>query len=147
MSQPAPDLTLAILTYDRPDGLAAALTSCLAQDNRLGLTIEIVVVDNHPAGAGQAVVERFAARAPWPIRYVADLTRNMATLRNRGFMEARGRWLAVIDDDETAADDWTDALVGALQATGAAFVFAGVYITRHKDRWLRQGADGDRVRQ
>lgn len=119
MSQPAPDLTLAILTYDRPDGLAATLTSCLAQDNRLGLTIEIVVVDNHPAGAGRAVVERFAARSPWPIRYVADLTRNMATLRNRGFMEARGRWLAVIDDDETAAPDWTDALVNALQATGA----------------------------
>ena len=29
---------------------------------------------------------------------------------------------------------------GALQAAGAAFVFAGVYITRHKDRWLGQRA-------
>ncbi|WP_312734413.1 glycosyltransferase family 2 protein [Brevundimonas sp.] len=119
MSGASPDLTLAILTYDRPEGLAATLRSCLGQRNRLGLSIEIVVVDNHPSGSGRPVVEATAAGSPWPIRYVQDLTRNMATLRNRGFSEARGRWLAVIDDDETAADDWTDALVGALQATGA----------------------------
>lgn len=119
MSGASPDLTLAILTYDRPAGLEATLRSCLAQQNRLNLSIEIVVVDNHPSGSGRAVVEAMSADSAWPIRYVSDLTRNMATLRNRGFAEARGRWLAVIDDDETAADDWTDALVGALQATDA----------------------------
>ena len=119
MSEPAPDLTLAILTYDRPKGLEATLRSCLAQSNSLGLTIEIVVVDNHPAGAGRGVVEALSPGSPWPIRYVPDLTRNMAALRNRGFTEARGRWLAIIDDDETADPDWTDALVGALKATNA----------------------------
>ena len=44
MSGASPDLTLAILTYDRPEGLAATLRSCLGQRNRLGLSIEIVVV-------------------------------------------------------------------------------------------------------
>lgn len=115
----APDLTLAILTYDRPAGLAATLRSCLAQTNQLGLTMEIVVVDNHPNRAGQGIVEAVSAASPWPIRYISDLTRNMATLRNRSFAEARGRWLAVIDDDETADADWTDALVGALLETDA----------------------------
>lgn len=119
MSGDGPDLTLAILTYDRPAGLEATLRSCLAQRNRLGLNIEIVVVDNHPGGAGGPVVEAMATKSPWPIRYIQDLTRNMAALRNRGFSEARGRWLAVIDDDETAANDWTDALVDALLATDA----------------------------
>ena len=33
---------------------------------------------------------------------------------------------------------------GPLQAAGAAFVFAGVYITRHKDRWLRPNAGAPR---
>lgn len=119
MSGTAPDLTLAILTYDRPVGLAATLRSCMAQTNALGLSIEIVVIDNHPDGGGKPVVEAAAQGSPWPLRYVSDLSRNMATLRNRGFTEARGRWLAVIDDDETAADDWSDELVGALQKTGA----------------------------
>lgn len=119
MSGASPDLTLAILTYDRPAGLEATLRSCLAQQNRLNLSIEIVVVDNHPSGSGQTVVQAMSQTSPWPIRYVSDLTRNMATLRNRGFTEARGRWLAVIDDDETAAEDWTDALVETLQTTDA----------------------------
>lgn len=114
-----PDLTLAILTYDRPQGLEATLQSCLAQQNLLSQSIEIVVIDNHPSRSGEAVVRTVAAGSTWPIRYVTDLTRNMAALRNRGFAEARGRRLAVIDDDETAAPDWTDRLVEALDATGA----------------------------
>ncbi|CAN5151793.1 glycosyltransferase [soil metagenome] len=113
------DLSIVIATYDRPVSLAATLASCLAQTNALGLTIEIVVVDNHPSGNGRAVVERLASASPWPLRYVTDLTRNMSTLRNRGFAEAGGRWVAFIDDDEVAAPDWLDHLVGALRATDA----------------------------
>lgn len=114
-----PDLTLAILTYNRPDGLSETLRSCFAQTNALGLSLEIVVVDNHPSGNGLPICQALQAQTPWPIRYVSDLTRNMASLRNRGFAEARGRWLAVIDDDEIADPDWTDALVTALRATDA----------------------------
>jgi len=113
------DVTVAIATYDRPTGLAETLRSCLAQTNALGLSIEIVVVDNHPTGSGLAVVESFAD-GPVPIRYVTDLTRNMSTLRNRAFAEARGEMVAIIDDDEVAADDWVDQLVAALRETGAA---------------------------
>ncbi len=122
MSGPAadskPDLTIAIATYDRPAGLAETLRSCLAQQNRLGLTLELVVVDNHPAGAGRAVVEALSAEAPFPLRYATDLTRNMSILRNRLFSESRGRLVAFIDDDETAAPDWLDELAGTLRRSG-----------------------------
>jgi glycosyltransferase involved in cell wall biosynthesis len=113
------DLSIAIATYDRPVSLEATLRSCLAQTNALGLAIEIVVIDNHPSGNGREVVERLARDAAWPLRYVADLTRNMSVLRNRGFAESRGALVAFIDDDEVAAPDWLDQLVGALRATGA----------------------------
>jgi succinoglycan biosynthesis protein ExoM len=113
------DLSIAIATYDRPALLEMTLASCLAQTNALGLKIEIVVVDNHPTGNGRPVVERLAQASPWPMRYVTDLTRNMSTLRNRGFAEARGELVAFIDDDEVAAPDWTDQLVGALRKAGA----------------------------
>ena len=112
------DLSVVIATYDRPDGLAATLRSCLAQTNALNLSIEIVVIDNHPTGSGRAVVESLAGGA-MPIRYVADLTRNMSTLRNRGFSEAEGALVAFIDDDEVAHPDWLDQLVGAVRDTGA----------------------------
>ncbi len=116
------DLSLVIATYDRPDELEETLRSLLAQTNALGLTGEIIVLDNHPTQNGRPVAEALGAAAlaaGWPIRCVEELTRNMAALRNRGFQEAKGEFLAFIDDDETAAPDWTDQLVGALRASGA----------------------------
>ncbi len=116
------DLSVVIATYDRPERLGDTLRSILAQTNALGLTGEIIVLDNHPTQNGRPVAEAMGAAAVvagWPIRCVEELTRNMATLRNRGFQEAKGEFLAFIDDDETAAPDWTDQLVGALRASGA----------------------------
>lgn len=113
------DLSIVICTYDRPTSLEATLRSCLAQTNALGLSIEIVVVDNHPSGSARTVVANLAASARWPMRYVTELTRNMSTLRNRGFSEAAGRLAALIDDDEIAEPDWLDQLVGALRLADA----------------------------
>jgi succinoglycan biosynthesis protein ExoM len=114
------DLSLVILTYDRPDGLAETLQSCQKQTNRLGLKIEIVVIDNHPSLSGKAVVEAISAGAAMPMRYISDLVRNMSALRNRGFTEAAGTMVAFIDDDEFADADWTDEIVGALRKANAA---------------------------
>lgn len=116
------DLSIVIATYDRPAHLALTLQSCLSQTNDLGLDLEIIVIDNHPSGSGRQVCERLAKDFSRPIRYLVDLTRNMAILRNRGFSEARGLWLAFIDDDEIADPSWTDALVGVLHATDADIV-------------------------
>jgi glycosyltransferase involved in cell wall biosynthesis len=116
------DLSIVIATYDRPAHLALTLQSCLSQINDLGLDLEIIVIDNHPSGSGRQVCERLAKDFKRPIRYLVDLTRNMAVLRNRGFSEALGLWLAFIDDDEIADASWTDALVRALQATDADIV-------------------------
>ncbi|WP_269715456.1 glycosyltransferase family 2 protein [Caulobacter sp. NIBR2454] len=113
------DLTISIATYDRPELLAKTLQSCLAQQNRLGLSFEILVTDNHPDGAGLQVAQAVAAASAIPVRWQADLTRNMSTLRNAGIASARGAMIAFIDDDEVADLDWTDQLVGALRAADA----------------------------
>lgn len=118
MSAPL-DLSIAIATYDRPQTLALTLRSCLAQVNQLGLGIEIVVIDNHPSGSALPVVEALRSETATPLHYVTDLTRNMSTLRNRGFSEARSNLVAMIDDDEIADPAWTDKLVGALRAEDA----------------------------
>ncbi|OXE37653.1 MAG: hypothetical protein CGW95_00285 [Phenylobacterium zucineum] len=113
------DVSIVIATYNRPQQLAQTLMSCLGQSNRLGQVIEIVVVDNHPSQNGGPVVEQMDANSPFPIRYIADPVRNMSALRNRGFTEARGRWVAIIDDDEIADHDWLDELIGTAQARDA----------------------------
>jgi succinoglycan biosynthesis protein ExoM len=114
------DLSLVILTYDRPDGLGETIASCLRQANGLGLQIEIVVIDNHPTLSGQAVVKAMNTDPTMPLRYISDLVRNMSALRNRGFTEAAGAMVAFIDDDEFADPDWTDEIVTALRKADAA---------------------------
>ncbi len=114
------DVSVVIATYDRPALLAETLASCMGQQNRAGQSREIVIVDNHPSQSGRKVVEAMASNTPIPIRYVADPVRNMSALRNRGFAEAGGRWVAFIDDDEVADHDWLDELTAAARDTGAA---------------------------
>jgi len=105
-------------TYNRPASLAQTLTSCIAQSNRLGQTLEILVVDNHPSKNGHAVAVEMDAASPFPIRYVADPVRNMSA-RAIEVSEAKGRWVAIIDDDEIADHDWIDELIGVAEATDA----------------------------
>ncbi len=113
------DVSIVVTTYDRPRSLERTLRSCLDQTNALKLRLEILVVDNHPTESARSPVQVLAKDCPVPIRYVVEPTRNMSILRNRGFAEARGEYVAIIDDDETAAPDWLDQLVGALVETGA----------------------------
>jgi succinoglycan biosynthesis protein ExoM len=117
---PAPlDLTISIATYDRNDLLEQTIRSCLAQNNKLGLSYEIVVTDNHPSGMAEALVRSMAAASPIPIRYIQEFARNMSVLRNASIKDARGAFLCFIDDDEFADPDWTDELMGAIRRTGA----------------------------
>ena len=113
------EISIVVATYDRPILLAETLASCLGQQNRTGQTREIIVIDNHPSQSGRKVAEELAAHAAMPIRYFADPVRNMSALRNRGFAEAAGRWVAFIDDDEIADHDWLDELTAAALDTGA----------------------------
>ena len=117
-----PDVSIVITTYNRPDLLAATLASCQAQRNAETLSIEIVVVDNHPSQNGREAVEASARQGPWPVRRVEEPTRNMSILRNRGFLEAAGRRVAIIDDDETADPDWLDELYKTAVRTGGHIV-------------------------
>ena len=113
------DVTVGILTFNRPKGLRETLNSCLNQKNTLNLKIDIIVIDNHPSGNGKEVVDQLC-RPDLRIRYVQDLSRNMSVLRNRGFLEAKAPLVAFIDDDEAAAPDWLDTLVVALHRSNAA---------------------------
>ena len=89
------DCSIVIATYNRPEGLAQTLASCLGQTNALGLTGEIVVLDNHPTQSGQPVAEaakgtrRLAIAAPG---FAADCleTREELAIRGREVFAAAG---------------------------------------------------------
>jgi hypothetical protein len=98
-------LTVAVPTYRRPEMLAQCLESLLPQ---LRDGVELLVVDNDPAGSARDLVERHAEPR---LRYVHEPRAGVVQARNRAVAEAAARYLGFIDDDEIARPGWIEALV------------------------------------
>jgi glycosyltransferase involved in cell wall biosynthesis len=116
---PSPRLTVAVLTFRRPEQLDAALDAVAARVYECAgrADAEILVVDNDPAGSARAVAERGRVV---PVRYVVESTPGIAAARNRALDESADRRLLVfIDDDEIAQPGWLGALLDTWEKTQA----------------------------
>ena len=121
----APVVTVAVPSFRRPRQLREAIGSVIAQDGIDPSTYEIVIIDNCPECSADWVVSAFPGQ--WPaLRYVHEPRRGYAHARNRAVAEARGQFLAFLDDDETAERDWLSQLLVVLQSTGADAAFGPV---------------------
>jgi succinoglycan biosynthesis protein ExoM len=101
-----PEVSICIAST-RPTGLVRLLASLARQKLPPGLTIEVIVVDNAPCEASRAAAQTWTGAGP--LRRFEEPVRNVALARNRGVDAAAGRWLAFVDDDETAEEDWLAA--------------------------------------
>jgi len=95
------------IAASRAAGLARLLESLTRQKLPPGLALEVLVVDDAPCAASRAAVAGW--RGPGPLRRFEQPRGGIAHARNRAVDEAAGRWLAFIDDDETADEDWLAA--------------------------------------
>jgi succinoglycan biosynthesis protein ExoM len=134
------DISICICTFRRPallDQLLAALTEQPCD----GLRVEVVVVDNDPAGSAAAVLRDWQARFPMPLHARHESTPNIAQARNAAVHTAQGQWVLFIDDDEAPDQDWIRKLVATQRNTDADAVFAPVlprYLPDTPD-WIRRG--------
>lgn len=107
-------LDVVVLTYKRPEQLAAGIGDLLSQLRHLenapfGLEVGLLVVDNDPAASARAVVDAISSPA---VRYVVETRRGIAAARNRALQETGDRDIMVfIDDDERPRDGWLVNLV------------------------------------
>jgi succinoglycan biosynthesis protein ExoM len=136
---PASSISVCIATYRRTDRLEALLED-------LGRQIlppsEIVVVDNDAAGSARAVIERCRQflRAI-PIHYDIQPEKNISLTRNRTVALATQQWLAFVDDDERAPNDWLSRLATAAAEYSADGVLGPVdpVVPDSAPRWIRRG--------
>lgn len=118
-------LSICICTYRRLDLVVALLDSLANQD--LSTPFETIVVDNDAAGSAAQVVEKAKTRYPeLNIRYTIETRKGISFARNTAVSLARGHFVAWIDDDETAAENWLSALLAAQATSGADGVFGPV---------------------
>ncbi len=107
-------ITVAVPTHNRGPRLQQTLRSIAELTIPAGFAPRCVVVDNCSRDVTRAVVERFAAEAPFEVRYVFEPQLGSSRTRNRAIAEASGEYLLFIDDDAVAEPQWLAAIAAAM---------------------------------
>ena len=132
-------ISVVIPTQRRPAGLETAARSILGQTGVSASDLELVIVDNDKAPSAQPIAEALAAAAPFAVIYVHEPEPGVANARNAALEQARGDFIAFLDDDEEAPSGWLAALMEAQARFDADVVFGPVrgrapaQVTRHRD--------------
>jgi glycosyltransferase involved in cell wall biosynthesis len=125
----SPNVSVVIPTHDRLNLLRRALASALAQRY---VDLEVIVVDDGSSDGTAAFLE------PPPDPRVRLLQNHpalgVAASRNRGIDEARGEWVAFLDDDDLWAPDKLRSQVDALERTGRRWCYVGHVNVDLRDR-------------
>lgn len=119
-------LSVLICSYNRAPLLEEALAGLAGAIAPAGCDVEVIVVDNNSSDDTAAVVERAAARGPWPVRYAMERRQGKSYALNLGLAMARGDVVALTDDDVLPADDWLVRIVEQFRAQDLVFVFGKV---------------------
>lgn len=140
---------IAIPSYRRPDDLRRLLFALqnvvrAARASDLCKDVEVLVIDNDPAGSASAAL----ADATLPVRYIQEHVPGVVAVRNRALDESAAfDALAFIDDDETPVDDdWLVRLLRTMVDCGADVVAGPVRTSGAValDPWVEAGGFFDR---
>ena len=119
------ELSIIISTYNNAASLVRTLESVAMQDAERQQW-ECVVVNNASTDDTAARFEEFAQKhSDLNIRMVNESNQGLSFARNRGIAEAKGEYLAFIDDDETINPGFVSAYIDLFINHGA-FAAAGV---------------------
>ena len=119
-------ITVCILTFHRPTGLAQALDGVGCQDLPVDLAsgLKVLVIDNSPDGSARIVVERCRRQGhPWPLAYVHQPLKGISHARNAALDNTGDAdFLAFLDDDEIPQRQWLWQLAKTQQRLNADVV-------------------------
>lgn len=115
--------SVVIGTLNRRDMLIGVIQSVLEQTFASSET-EIIVVDNGSTDGSIELVQEFQESHPL-IRLVHESKLGVSAARNRGLKEARGEFVAFIDDDALADPGWLQALIMTFRSEPKAVAVGG----------------------
>lgn len=123
-----------IVTFRRSEDLLRLLRQVRSIPAPPKVVLQVIVVDNDPAGSAKTVVETAVSEGSvWKINYVSDARPGVAHARNTAVIAAAGAdFIIFVDDDERPSSEWVVELL-RVQATTNADVVAGPVRPRFDD--------------
>ena len=104
------DFTIAIPTYNGAKRLPAVFEALEQQQDVWDITWEVLVVDNNSQDETAQVVQQWQGKSSnFPVRYCFEPQQGLAFARRKAINEAKGEWVAFVDDDNWPRKDWLRA--------------------------------------
>lgn len=118
-------ISVVVCTYNRASLLKSCLESLALQTLDQGL-FEVLIIDNNSADVCLRIATEFVAANPH-FRLIVEHVQGLSYARNRGYQEASGEYIAYIDDDAIAYNDWLAQMFSFLERHPDVEVFGGTY--------------------
>ncbi len=110
-----PLVSIIIPTYNRANYICETIDSILAQDYPKK---EIIVIDDGSKDGTADILQKYGAQ----IAYFYHPNQGEAVTVNRGWVEAKGKFAAIVSSDDPVRPGWLAACVDFMEKTPAAIV-------------------------
>lgn len=120
-----PDVSFVIAAFNAEKSIARSIQSALDQR---GVSVEIVVVDDRSTDRTVEIAQSFS---PDLVRVIAlSVNRGPGGARNAGLEAARGRWIAVLDSDDTVSPDRLARMIARAESANAQIAVDNLDVVR-----------------
>jgi glycosyltransferase involved in cell wall biosynthesis len=129
-------LTIAVCTYNRADLLRGCLDSLAGCEDK---TVEVLIIDNNSIDRTGKVAEEFVKSDP-NFNYLTEDKQGLSHARNRAIAEAKGKYIAYLDDDAKAEENWIRNVLELIKKNPEVVVFGGMikpFYLSNKPNWFR----------
>jgi GT2 family glycosyltransferase len=134
--RPVPDISIIIVTWNGRQHLDACLTAIAAQE---GVDAETILADN---ASTDGTIDLVRSHFPW-VRVVAlDRNHGFAGGNNAGAREARGRYLAFLNNDTVADRLWLRTLRAGLDEPRGIALATSRIVYMHDPEIVDSAGDG-----
>lgn len=108
-------VSVIVCTYNRYQLLYDCLNSLVNQTLDKSF-FEVIVIDNNSNDNTQNVIKQFESSIP-NFRYFLEKEQGLSYARNRGWKEAKGKYIAYLDDDAIAPYNYCEKIANIFETT------------------------------
>jgi len=123
-------LTIIICTYNRANILADCLVSLVNQHADKG-QYEVLIINNNSTDSTQQIADEYA-RNQENFKVFIEYNQGLSNARNRGISEATTEWIAYLDDDAKAKEDFVEQALYTINNYPFDF-FGGMFYPWYRD--------------